>query len=258
MSENDQTRRGFFERLACGSYALLLRSADHPRRPVIEYRKRAYCIEVYRQGRRIQQVASANPSFLALDHGRNFLYAVNEIDEYEGLPAGSVESYALASGAGRIELISRQPLSLSAIRPKRLALSPDGGSMVVAVYGGGAYNVLPIDDGGRIGPVRQILKEIGSGPHPKKQATAHPHSVVFHPGGRFVITTDFGTDRINVFSFEGGRLNRVQQLAAAPGSGPGDVSLERGGQFVFVEHLLRPLRSCYRFNERTGRLCVHG
>jgi 6-phosphogluconolactonase (cycloisomerase 2 family) len=117
-----------------------------------------------------------------------------------------------------MELISRQPLSLSATGPKHVAISPDGSWMVVAVYRGGAYNLLPVDREGRIGSVTQALKEIGSGPHPTKQATAHPHSVVFHPSGKFVIGTDFGCDRINVFAFQSGRLRRVQQMGASAGS----------------------------------------
>ncbi|MEA2262088.1 MAG: 6-phosphogluconolactonase, partial [Acidobacteriaceae bacterium] len=35
-------------------------------------------------------VASAAPSSLALDASERFLYAVNEVDEYEGLPTGTV------------------------------------------------------------------------------------------------------------------------------------------------------------------------
>jgi hypothetical protein len=32
----------------------------------------------------VQQVQSANPSFVALDPSRRFLYVINEIDDYEG------------------------------------------------------------------------------------------------------------------------------------------------------------------------------
>ena len=118
------------------------------RRQATDYEGRADCIEVFqREGRRrwkIQRVASANPSFLTLDADRNHLFAVNDVDEYEGLPVGTVESYTIETDSGRLALIGRQALSLSAIGPRHLALSPDGRYMVVAVYGGGAYNVLPV------------------------------------------------------------------------------------------------------------------
>src|SRR5258708_3327034 len=39
-------------------------------------------------------VASPAPSSLVLDARKRFLYGVNEVDEYEGLPTGTVEAYA--------------------------------------------------------------------------------------------------------------------------------------------------------------------
>jgi 6-phosphogluconolactonase len=191
------TRRALLERFsACALLGAVGRAS------AVEYKGCADCIEVFRGKRLIQRVASGQPSFLTVDHARNLLFAVNEIDEYEGLPTGSVESYAVAPESGLIELLSRRPLALSAIRPRHLAISPDGKYMVVAVYGGGAYNVLAIEADGKIGALVHVFKEIGLG------ASAHPHSVVFHPSGQFVVGTDLGCDRNSVFAFDNGRLSR--------------------------------------------------
>jgi 6-phosphogluconolactonase (cycloisomerase 2 family) len=122
--------------------------------------------------------------------------------------------------------------------------------MVVAVYGGGAYNVLPVDGEGRIGRVSQAIKEIGRGVDWKLQAAAHPHSVVFHNSGKFVVGTDLGCDRINVFAFEDGRLRRIQRIATPPGSGPGKVWLVGDGLEMLVEHRLG--RSCGSYRLRGG------
>ena len=88
--------------------------------------------------------SSAAPSSLALDASERFLYAVNEVDEYEGLPSGTVEAYAIDAADGTLTFVNRQSLSLSATAPRHAAVSPDGRSLVVAVHGGGAYNVLPL------------------------------------------------------------------------------------------------------------------
>ena len=40
----------------------------------------------------IQQVASANPSFVTLDPKQRFLYVINEIDDYGGQKTGSGRS----------------------------------------------------------------------------------------------------------------------------------------------------------------------
>jgi 6-phosphogluconolactonase len=207
-------------------------------------------------GRRIkvQSVPSQRPSFLALDSARSFLFAVNEISNYQNLPAGSVESYAVHSGAGYLSLVSRQSLSMSAIMPRHLAVAPDGRHLVVAVYGGGAYNVLPILKGGELGPVSQTIKEVGSSIHPERQTAAHPHSVVFHPSGKFLLGTDLGADRINVFTFRGGRLSRAYALAVAAGSGPAHMEIDPAGSCLHVVHELHSSISSYRFDPDTGRL----
>jgi 6-phosphogluconolactonase (cycloisomerase 2 family) len=58
----------------------------------------------------IQQVQSANPSFVALDPSRRFLYVINEIDDYEGQKSGSAEAYAIDPNNGMIKLLNRQSL----------------------------------------------------------------------------------------------------------------------------------------------------
>src|ERR1700692_1783031 len=151
-------------------------------------------------------VASAAPSSLALDASERFLYAVNEVDEYEGLPTGTVEAYAIDSADGGLKLINRQKLSLSATAPRHAAVSPDGRALVVAVHGGGAYNVLPLAKDGSVGAVSGILKETGSGPH-DEQRSAHPQMVVFDRAGR-VVSADLGSDRLTVLRLDAARLSR--------------------------------------------------
>ena len=148
--------------------------------------------------RRLFVQSLTSVSVLAISRpGPKLLFAVNEVAECQGLPAGSVESYDVS---GPPRLISCRGLSLSATMPKSLALAPDGSFLVVAAYGGGIYNVLPVSHAGVIGEVRQVLKVIGSSIHPDRQAASHPHSLVFHPSGNFLLATDLGTDPHRGFS----------------------------------------------------------
>jgi len=48
----------------------------------------------------VQQVGSANPSFVALHPSRRFLCVINEIDDYEGQKSGSAEAYAIDPNTG--------------------------------------------------------------------------------------------------------------------------------------------------------------
>src|SRR5258708_6139437 len=135
-----------------------------------------------------------------------------EVDEYEGLPLGTVEAYAINGVNGTLKLVNRQRLSLSATAPRHAAISPDGRALVVAVHGGGAYNVLPLGKDGSVGAVSGILKETGSGPH-DKQRSAHPQMVVFDHAGR-VVTADLGSDRLSVLKLDNARLCIAGRCAA--------------------------------------------
>ena len=120
----------------------------------------------------VQQVASANPSFLALDPSRRFLYVINEIDDYEGKKTGSVEAFAIDSNTGMLTLLNRQ--SVGGPIPAHLAVDPSGRHLVVANYIGGNFVVLPIGADGRLGPVSGELKDTGSGPNKARQEGAAP------------------------------------------------------------------------------------
>ena len=55
-------------------------------------------------------MSSDNPSFLALSPDQRFLFAINEVNDFEGEEAGSVEAYRIDEASGEIALINRQAL----------------------------------------------------------------------------------------------------------------------------------------------------
>jgi 6-phosphogluconolactonase (cycloisomerase 2 family) len=202
--------------------------------------------------RPLGSVASDHPSFLTLHPNERFLYAVNEVDRYENLPSGAVEAYAIDAKDGNFTLLNRQPLSLSATLPRHMAVSPDGRALVVAVHGGGAYNVLPIDKDGKLGRVSGILKETGSGPDQDQQA-AHPQMVRFDRMGR-LLGADMGNDRLSVFTLNDCSLSVASRREVRAGSGPRQMELHPGGNLLFVANGLDASVSCYRYDEKNGRI----
>ena len=200
----------------------------------------------------VQAVTSANPSFLAVHPSQRFLYAINEIDTYQGLPTGTAEAYAIDERNGRLTLINRQPLSLSGVIPAHLAVSPDGRALVVALYGGGAYNVLPISADGKLGKVSSIEKETGSGPDTERQESPHPHMVQFDASGQRVLATDLGSDRINVFTLTDGKLALVGRTATQPGSGPRHLALHPSQRFLYLVNELDATVACFGYDAASG------
>lgn len=217
----------------------------------------AHGIEVFAiEGERWRSTGAAvsnHPSFLTLHPSERFLYAVNEVNLYENLPSGAVEAYAIDAKEGSLTLVNRQPLSLSATGPRHMAMSPDGRALVVAVHGGGAYNVLPIGEDGRLGRVSGILKETGSGPDEEHQQAAHPQMVMFDKMGR-LLGADMGSDRLSVFALNGGKLSVAARSEAPAGSGPRQIELHPDGNLLFVANGLDASVSCYGYDEKNGRI----
>jgi 6-phosphogluconolactonase (cycloisomerase 2 family) len=201
-----------------------------------------------------QTIASDKPSCLALHPSQKFIYAVNEIDEYQGLPTGTVEAYSIDARDGRLTLLNRQPLSLSATAPRHLAVSPDGSQLIVAVHGGGSYNLLPIRTDGYLERVSGMLKEIGSGPDQERQNTAHPQMVLFDSSQHHLISADLGSDKLNVFTLENDRLIVAQRCSTEPASGPRFLALHPLGRLLYVVNELNASISCFDYDATSGRI----
>jgi 6-phosphogluconolactonase len=200
---------------------------------------------------KIQHVSSSAPACVLLSPSQQTLYVANEVEAHEGLPRGTVEAFRVDSLDGRLRLSSRRPLSLSATRPGHMALSLDGKVLAVAAYGGGIYNTFSVAEDGSLDQLAGIFKDAGCGGDPESQGAAHPHSLLFDPGGR-LLGSDFGSDRLSVFAVESGRLQRLAQHPTGRGSGPGATVLHPGGAFFYVWHELEGTLACYRYNAMSG------
>src|SRR5260370_5499495 len=49
---------------------------------------------------------TVNPSFLAIDPSRRFLYAVNEVQKYKGANSGAVSAFAINRETGKCSLLT--------------------------------------------------------------------------------------------------------------------------------------------------------
>ena len=192
-----------------------------------------------------QTIPTARPVAMRISGGH--LYAANGVSQYGNLPRGSVESYTISPLTGELTFKNRVPLSLSATSPIDLAVAPDGSSVVVAVHGGGAYNVVPIAESGSLETVSGILKEMGSGPH-RLQTAAHPSAVIFDREGR-VLTADQGSDKLSVFALNNGKLIVSARREVPAGSGPESVVLHPDGRRVYVAHALNGSLSSHEYDE---------
>jgi 6-phosphogluconolactonase len=201
-----------------------------------------------------QRVPSRAPACILLSAAQRTLYVANEVDVHEGLPRGTVEAFHIDPLDGHLTLLGRQPLSLSATHPRHMALSPDGKLLAVAAYGGAIYNLLPIAEDGSLGQASGIFKQAGCGPRAQSQASAHPHTLLFDATGRHLLSSDFGSDRLSVFTVEDGRLQRPIQHTTGEGSGPGACALHPAGSVFYAWHELESTLACYRYDGVSGTM----
>ena len=85
---------------------------------------------------------TASPSFVTVDRARGLLFAVNEINDYQGKPTGSVSAYSIDRATGRLTLINQQPSMGRS--PCHLTLDRTGRHLLVANYSSGTVAVLPV------------------------------------------------------------------------------------------------------------------
>jgi 6-phosphogluconolactonase (cycloisomerase 2 family) len=203
----------------------------------------------------------ANPSALAFDPAKKYLFAANEIANFENQPTGAVSAFAIDRATGDLRALNS--VSSGGKSPAFLSVEPGGKFVLVANYDSttnatnttstASVAVLPIGADGRLGAATdvQMLPSQPLGPHHGTGAPTgsfadsghdapHAHQAITDPTGRFVLVSDLGTDRIYVYRFDktAGKLapNDPAFYQAAPGTGPRHLSFHPNGRFAYSLH----------------------
>ena len=140
---------------AKGSYLLFVGTyTDKESKGIYAYRFDAASSELTSLGLAAETV---NPSFLAIDPSRRFLYAVNEVQKYKDAKSGVVSAFAIDHQKGDRQTGRVQLLNAVASRgadPCYIAFDRTGKYVLVANYTGGSVAVFP---GSARRPHRRIL-----------------------------------------------------------------------------------------------------
>jgi 6-phosphogluconolactonase len=197
------------------------------------------------------------PSFLAIDRSRKFLYAVNETLDYQGQKSGAVSAFAIDQRTGSLSFLNKQPSMGGA--PCHISITKDGRFALVANYVGGNAVVLRIEKSGRLGSLVDLEQHEGKGPNAERQEAPHAHSVILDDENRFAFVNDLGIDRIAIYEFDRntGRLtaNRAQPFyKSRPGAGPRHFKIHPNGTFAFGLNELDMSVTSLSFDRRLGRL----
>jgi len=173
---------------------------------------------------------TTSPSFLAVHPNQKFLYAVNEVGNYEGKKAGSVSAFAMDTKTGQLKLLNT--VSTKGADPCHLAIDPTGKWLYVANYTGGSTAEYPIKADGSLGEASNFVQHTGSSVNKQRQAGPHAHATVFSPDGKTVYVNDLGLDQILPYSVGG--MKPGEPVKVAPGSGPRHLAFTPNGKFAYV------------------------
>jgi 6-phosphogluconolactonase len=177
-----------------------------------------------------------NPSFLDLSPSRRFLYAVNELKEYEGENTGTISAFALDAEGGAPSLLNRK--STRGTDPCHVAVDPSGKFAVVTNYMSGSVCVFPFLADGSLGDASDFRQHKGSSADPSRQSGPHAHSAVFDRDNAHVFVSDLGTDELVVYGWDRdrGKLERRNDLCykASPGRGPRHLVLHPRAPFAYL------------------------
>jgi 6-phosphogluconolactonase (cycloisomerase 2 family) len=188
-----------------------------------------------------------NPSWLAVNPAQTRLYAISEIDNYQGTRSGAVVSYAIDGASSTITRLGA--LSSAGTTPSHVSVHPSGKFVFVANYGGGNVAVFPVGPDGALGGPTDVRPSVGQRHHARAvddppgqfavsdHDSPHPHMVAADPGGQFVIANDAGLDLTLVWRLDpqAGRLLPADApvVAAPPGCAPRHFVFHPNGRIFY-------------------------
>ncbi|WP_347912266.1 lactonase family protein [Pseudomonas grandcourensis] len=194
--------------------------------------------------RPLQVIKSENPSWLTLSKDRRHLFVVNENGPGQTDPVGRVSSFAIDPKTHALSLVS-QVQSLGN-EPTHSSLSTDGSHLFVSNYSvaedpGGTLAILPVAADGKLKPVVQMSSHPASRVNPERQASAHVHSTIPSPDGKYVFVNDLGADKVFAYRFDPKANPELPLTPATPafvqlpaGSGPRHLLFSADGKHAWL------------------------
>jgi 6-phosphogluconolactonase len=199
---------------------------------------------------------STNPSFLAVHPNHRFLYAANEIGNFEGQKSGSISAFAMDRKTGKLTLLNE--VASRGVDPCYVTVDKTGKYVLVANYSSGSVATFPILADGRLGQASSFVQHTGHSIDPQRQEGPHAHCILPSPDNRFVVAADLGADRVVVYRFDPirGKLtpNNPPYAEVKAGSGPRHLAFHPNGKFLYVNSEMGNIVTVFSYDAGHGML----
>jgi 6-phosphogluconolactonase (cycloisomerase 2 family) len=207
-----------------------------------------------------------NPSWLAIHPSQNYLYAANEVSNFDASGSGAVTAYGIDRASGSLTRLNT--VSSQGAGPAHLSVHPSGRFVFVANYYGGTFAVLPVLADGRLGEASDVKRDTGAvGPLSAVSAPAgsfavsghdrpHAHMMESDPAGHFVLGTDLGMDVIHVWKLneQAGTLEAASETPVPAGDGPRHFIFHPNGRWLYSLQEEASTLILFDYDAAAGRL----
>jgi 6-phosphogluconolactonase len=197
-----------------------------------------------------------SPSFLAISPNEKFLYAANEVPKFEGKNAGAVSAFAIDRATGKLTALNQK--SSGGAGPCHLVVDATGKSVLVANYGGGSVQALPVKPDGSLDDGGTFIQHAGSSVDKGRQSSPHGHSIVTDPANHFALACDLGLDKVMIYKLDPAKAglgaNDPPFGTVLPGSGPRHIAFRPDGKFAYVINEMSCTVTTFAFDGKRGAL----
>ncbi len=205
----------------------------------------------------IQTVTERTGGFHWIHPNGEFLYSitgrVNPNSDH-----GGVAAYRIDQQSGELTFLNIQ--STGGRGPAHVSVDPLGRFVYVSNYGGGSVSSFAIRDDGTLSEAVSVIQHEGSSINERRQDKPYAHSTIPSPDGRFVYTSDLGTDKINIYAVDQqtGALSpaEVPWVEVEPGSGPRHFRFHPEKPYAYSVDELSSTVTVMSFNSTNGALEV--
>lgn len=197
-----------------------------------------------------------DPSFLAVHPNGKYLYAVNEIANFNGGTSGAVSAFAIDAKTGALKFLNQVPTRGAG--PCHVSLDREGAFVLVANYDSGSIASFPVHDDGSLGTTSGFVQHSGSGPNKERQEGPHAHWIGTSPDNRFALAVDLGLDQVIVYGFDPIKGVFTPMLSGfakvKPGAGPRHLAFHPNGKFAYVLSEMESSVTVFSYQPKTGGL----
>jgi 6-phosphogluconolactonase len=195
-----------------------------------------------------------DPSYLTIDQKRRFLYAVNEVSQFEGRPSGALSSFSIESKTGDVSYLNQKASEGGS--PCYVTLDRTGRFALLANYESGNVSVLPIKRDGSLGEAVSVVQHSGSSVNRERQQGPHAHCIVLDKANRYAFAVDLGIDKIMAYRFDSkkGSLINHASVEMKSGAGPRHLTFHPNGRYAYVINELDSTMTTFSYDSNRGVL----